>query len=122
MPDPMAQLFATLAALGNRGENPLGMSPQAQVTGQGLDAYAQAGEQPPMPGGDGMPAMIQLLTMLSAMQNGAGDTGVPQPAAPSQGQSLAGELQNLNSPTSASANSPQMKALKQALLLSSIAE
>lgn len=125
MPNPIMELLAAI----NGSPQDLGMSPQSQVTGQALDAAQAQGIKPPLPSDGGMPPMLQLLQILSQMSaTGANDTGFTQPSVnPDPGftppnDSVAGDLQALNSPSPASANSPQTMALLKALLESSIAE
>jgi len=118
MPNPLALILQEL--MGAEGANPLGQSPQAQLTGDALRAAQSQGVKPPLPGDGGMPPMIQLLELLSQM---TGDAGFNQPQQPNPDpgftapdNSVAGDLQALNTPSGASANSPDNVALLRALM------
>lgn len=107
------QLLATIGALGQafgyQGPD-LGLSDQARYTQEGLGAMQRQGQQPEM--GGAVPLMMQLIDALAKSK----PHDPPQPKAPQQPQSVAGDMQMLNTPSAASANSPDNLALLQALL------
>jgi len=120
MPNPLALILQEL--MGVEGANPLGQSPQAQLTGDALGAAQAQGVKPPLPGDGGMPPMIQLLQILSQMQGqqpadaGFRESPNPDPGFTAPDNSVAGDLQALNTPSGASANSPDNMALLRALM------
>jgi hypothetical protein len=111
MPDPIRSLLATLGVAFN--ENPdYGMSPQSEYVKGALGAMQGQGEQPQLGADAALPLMLQLI---DALANSKPDRPKP-PAAPQPPQSVAGDMQQLNSPGAASANSPENQMLLQALL------
>lgn len=106
--------LATIGALGNAvgytGPD-LGLSPQSEYTRDALGAMQGQGQQPEM--GGAVPLMMQLIDALARSK----PHDPPQPKAPQQQpQSVAGDLQMLNTPGAASANAPANLELLQALL------
>lgn len=108
-------LMATLASAFQSPERDLGLSPQSEYVRSGLGAMQQLGEQPQMGGGlEAMPLIMQLVDALARSK----PHDPPQPKQPQQQQPMspAQEMQMLNTPSAASANSPENMALLQALL------
>jgi hypothetical protein len=108
-------LMATLASAFQNPERDLGMSPESQYVRKGLGAMQAQGVRPELGGGsEAMPLIMQLI---DALANSKPDR--PKPPAqpqPQQPQNMAQEMQMLNTPGAASANSPENLALLQALL------
>lgn len=115
MPNPIQQLLEQISPGFRPTEPDYGMSPQSEVVKQALGAYQAQGEKPPMPADGGVPPLLQLLEFLQRMQANGGmqpiqDNVGPSPLSPAQ------EMQALNTPGAASANSAQNQALLRALL------
>ena len=116
MPNPLAQLMATLGAFGSEigGRPDLGLSPESEYVREGLGAMQAQGIQPQLGGGpEAMPLIMQLI---DALANSKPDRPKPPAQPQAQPQNMAGEMQMLNTPGAASANSPENLALLQALL------